>query len=412
MPAPAEAPDERWVVFSHSGFVRYWISRIAAAFGVQVLSVAVGWHVYDITRNPFDLGMVGLVQFLPSLLLVLATGAVADRYRRRTIMALCLTVEGLCAAALLLFLMEDVRDVRLIFAVLAVFGTARAFYTPAAQSLLPNLVPPEHLASAIAWNSSSNQIANIAGPVAGGLLYGLAGEAAFASALALFVGAGVLVRFIPRLGQRRTPEPVSWEALSAGFRYIWREKVVLGAMSLDLFAVLLGGAKALMPIYARDILDLGPGGLGLLRAAPGVGAILMAVWLATHPIRDHAGLKMFLFVGLFGLFVTIFGFSVVPWLSILALLFMGAADMVSVYIRQTLVQLWTPDSVRGRVNAVNAVFIGASNELGEFRAGVMAALIGTKAAVALGGMGTMAVAGLWAWAFPELRRARHLSGRV
>ncbi|MYZ49681.1 MFS transporter [Propylenella binzhouense] len=412
MSSPAEAPDERWAAFRNVSFVRYWVSRFAATFAVQLQSVAVGWYVYDLTRDPFHLGLVGLVQFLPSLLLVLVTGTVADRYRRRTIMGICLIVEGICSATLLAFVVTGLPEVWPIFVVLAIFGIARAFYAPAVQSLLPNLVAPEHLANAVAWNSSSWQVANILGPVVGGLLYGVAAEVAFGTGLALFVGAGLLTMIIPRPAQRIAPEPANWHTIVAGFQYIWHEKVVLGAVSLDLFAVLLGGATALLPVYARDILELGPWGLGLLRGAPGAGALLTAVWLAIHPVRDHAGLLMFVFVGLFGVCVTAFGFSTVPAISILALLLMGACDMVSVYIRETLIQLWTPDSVRGRVNAVNMVFIGASNELGEFRAGMMAALIGTKAAVAFGGLGTVAVAALWARMFPALRQARHLSGRV
>ncbi len=226
------------------------------------------------------------------------------------------------------------------------------------------------------------------------------------------LAATVLVFTIPKPAQRISGEKPTTETLFAGFRYIWGEKVVLGAISLDLFAVLLSGAVALLPVYARDILDLGPWGLGLLRAAPGVGAILVAVWLAGHPIRDHAGRIMFTFVALFGLVTIVFGVSTTTWVSILALALLGATDMVSVYIRETLIQLWTPDQVRGRVNAVNNVFVGASNELGEFRAGTMAALIGTMPAVVFGGVGAIAVAGIWAWAFPQLRKTRHLNGRV
>jgi MFS family permease len=379
---------------------------------VQIQTVAVGWQVYDMTRNPLDLGFVGLSQFLPALLLVLVTGAVADRYRRRTIMAVCLVLEALFAAALLLFSATGMGAVWLIFLILAGFGTARAFYGPAQQSLLPNLVPPEILSNAIALNSTGWQISTIVGPVAGGLLYGISPEAAYGSALALLMLAAVLVLTIPRPAQRTMAEPATWETIVAGFRYIWHEKIVLGAISLDLFAVLLGGATALMPVYARDILEVGPWGLGLLRAAPAFGAITVALWLTTHTIRDHAGRWMFLFVAVFGLATVVFGFSTLVWVSVLALAVLGGADMVSVYVRETLIQLWTPDAVRGRVNAVNMVFIGASNELGEFRAGVSAALIGTVPAVVFGGVGTVAVAVLWYWWFPELRRARHLDGRV
>ncbi|MCB1834327.1 MAG: MFS transporter, partial [Geminicoccaceae bacterium] len=247
--------------------------------------------------------------------------------------------------------------------------------------------------------------------VAGGLLYGLSATTAYSIAVLFFIAAGLLVTFIPRPPRRMTAEPVALQTILAGFSYIWREPVVLGAISLDLFAVLLGGAVALMPVYARDILDLGPWGLGLLRAAPGVGAILVGFWLAFHPLRDHAGIILLVFVGLFGLATAIFGLSTTTWISILALLFVGGCDMVSVYIRETMIQIWTPDALRGRVNAVNMVFVGASNELGEFRAGAMAAWIGTVAAVSLGGIATLSVALLWARLFPDMRRIRHLDGR-
>ena len=288
------------------------------------------------------------------------------------------------------------------------FGIARAFFGPASSALVANLVPAEDFANAVAWNSSAWQIAGIVGPVAGGLLYGLAAEAAYAVAALLMLIGGLLVLSIPKPAKRRPNEKPTLETLFAGFRYIWTEKIVLGAISLDLFAVLLSGASALLPVYARDILDLGPWGLGLLRAAPGVGAIGVAIWLAGHSIRDHAGIIMLGFVALFGAFTVVFGVSTLTWLSIFALAMLGATDMVSVYVRETLIQLWTPDELRGRVNAVNGVFVGASNELGEFRAGTMAALIGTVPAVVFGGVGALAVAGIWAWLFPELRKVRHL----
>ncbi len=406
--APSPAPPERWVVFSHRGFAVYVIAGLAARFAVQIQTVAVGWQVYDITRNPLDLGLIGLSQFVPALLLVFVTGAAADRYRRRTIMAICLTVEGICSLALLVFSLAGSTDVRIVFALMVVFGAARGFFNPAHSSLAPNLVPREHLSQAIATNSGTLQLGTIAGPVAGGLLYGISAETAYGAAVALFIGAGILSMIIPRHGQRVVAGVATWETLSAGFRYIWNAKVVLGAISLDLFAVLLGGATALLPVYARDILDVGPWGLGLLRAAPAIGAISVAFYLASHPVRDRAGLIMFGFVALFGVATMVFGISTIVWVSIVALVVLGAADMVSVYIRETLIQLWTPDELRGRVNAVNMVFIGASNELGEARAGFMAFLIGTVPAVFLGGLGTVLIAGLWMRLFPEIRKVRDL----
>jgi len=409
--ARISAPDDRYVAFRHGAFTLYWFARLLASFATQIVSVGVGWQIYDLTRDPFDLGLVGIVQFAPSLLLFLVTGAVADRFGRRMIMGLSAGLEGICALALLVLTLGGLESASPVFAILAVFGTARAFMGPASSSLIANLVPAEDFANAVAWNSTAWQVATIVGPVAGGLLYGLSAEAAYGVATVLMFAAAVFCFLIPKPRQRTESEQPTVKALFAGFRYIWNEKIVLGAISMDLFAVLLGGAVALLPVYARDILELGPWGLGLLRSAPGIGALLVAVWLAGHPIRDHAGIIMFFFVGLFGVFTVAFGFSTIPVLSIIALAGLGAADMVSVYVRETLIQLWTPDRLRGRVNAVNMVFVGASNELGEFRAGTMAAFIGVVPAVVFGGVGAVVVAGTWAWLFPELRRARHLRGR-
>lgn len=407
----APAPDRQYAAFRHGAFLRYWAARFLTTFAAQIVSVAVGWQIYDLTRDPFDLGLVGIVQFIPSLLLVLVTGVVADRFGRRLIMWLSSLLEAACAIALLVLTTQGLAGPGPIFATLAVFGIARAFLGPASSSLVANLVPPEDFANAIAWNSSAWQTATIVGPVGGGLLYGLSPEAAYGTATVLMVLSAFLVISIPKPAQRSETDKPTLATLFAGFGYIRREKVVLGAISLDLFAVLLSGATALLPVYARDILDLGPWGLGMLRAAPSVGAIVVALWLAGHPIRDRAGVMMFVAVMLWGAMTTVFGASTIVWLSITMLALMGAADMVSVYVRETLIQLWTPDELRGRVNAVNQVFVGASNEVGEFRAGMMAAGLGTVPAVVFGGIGAVAIAGLWAWLFPELRKVRHL-GRV
>ncbi|MBB3997423.1 MFS transporter [Aureimonas pseudogalii] len=406
-------PDEdRFAAFRNPRFRRYWLARFFGSFATQIVSVSVGWQIYELTRNPLDLGFVGLCQFLPALLLVLVTGAAADRYSRRWIMGLSLAVETAAGAALLALTFFELVSPAPVFALLVVFGVARAFFGPSASSLVVNLVSRDELANAIAWNSSSWQIASIVGPVAGGLLYGVSAHLSYGVAVAMFAVGAALVLSIHAPAQRGTGEPASLETVVAGFRYIFREKVVLGAISLDLFAVLLGGAVALMPVFAHDILAVGPWGLGLMRAAPGVGALAVALWLAAHPVKDRAGLIMFAFVALFGAFTVIFGLSTVPWLSIGALALMGASDMISVYIREILLQLWTPDDVRGRVNAVNMVFVGASNELGEFRAGVMAHGIGTVPAVVVGGIATIGVAAIWSLAFPQLRRARSLAART
>lgn len=394
----------RFAAFQHTSYSRFFAARFMSAFAIQIVSVAVGWQMYEVTGNAFYLGLIGLFQFLPSLLLILVTGTVADRYNRRAIMGLCLVVGGCCAAALLVITLEGAFSPWPVFGILVVFGIERAFMGPAVQSLAPNLVPERDLPNAIAWNSSSWQTATILGPVTGGLLYGVHPMVAYGVSTAFFAIAAVLVFLIPKPAQSRSSKAVSLDTILAGFRFIFSEKVVLGAISLDLFAVLLGGAVALMPIFAAEVLTLGPWGLGLLRAAPGIGAIVVGVALAAWPIRRNAGTLMFIGVALFGLGTVIFGLSATPWLSIAALVLMGGSDMISVYVRETLIALWTPDEVRGRVNAVNMVFVGASNELGEFRAGTMASLIGAVPAVVVGGVGTLAVALIWAFTFPKLRR--------
>lgn len=401
------APD-RFSAFRHRAYSYYWFARFFSAFALQIIAVAVGWQIYDLTRNPFDLGIIGLVQFLPSLLLILVTGAASDRFGRRMIMGIC-EIVSLAATAVLIYLtVQGLTSPLPVFAVLLVFGIVRAFFAPASTSLAPNLVPKEDLASAIAWNSISWQGASIGGPVAGGLLYGLGASVPYWTSLVLFVVACILIFIIPKPPQKRGVHNQSWETLSAGFRYIWREKVVLGSISLDMFAVLLGGAVALLPVFARDVLELGPWGLGLLRSAPGIGAVAVGVYLAMHPFRRNAGRIMFIAVGLFGFATVVFGMSTTAWLSIAALMVMGGADMVSVYVRQTLIQLWTPDELRGRVSAVDMVFIGVSNEVGEFRAGSMAALIGAVPAVVVGGIGAMGIAALWAVLFPSVRQIQQL----
>lgn len=393
---------------SYPAYVKYISALLCHSFAAQIMTIAISWQVYDITRNPWDLGLIGLSQFLPALMLVLVTGLVADRFNRRVVIGICLFVEMGCAVAFIAFTLTHPTLVWPMFAILAVLGVARAFLAPSADALAPNLLPREAIPHGISLNSMSWQLANITGPVVGGLLYGIAGEVAYATAALLAALAVVLVVLIGHTEQRNRIEDTTIHSLLAGFRFIKSEPVVLGAISLDLFAVLLGGATALMPVYARDILKVDELGLGLLRSAPGVGAVVMALWLSRYGIKDHAGRILFTCVAAFGVFTTVFGFSTWLPLSLFALVMMGAFDMVSVYVRETLMQLWTPDEVRGRVNAVNRVFIGASNELGEFRAGSVAAHLGAVTAVAAGGVGTVMVAGLWSWMFPGLRTARKL----
>ena len=381
-------------------------------FGTQIISVAVGWQVYDLTRNPADLGLVGLFQFAPALLLLLVTGAVSDRFNRRSVAAICLFGQALAAAILLTLTSLSLINVNLVFLTVFFFGIGRAFVNPATNSLLPNLVPQKDLASAIAFGSSSWQIGIVAGPALGGLLYGIAAEVAYGAAVACFGFAALLMAAIPKPSQRTGTEPPSWRSVVAGIRFIWHDRIVLGATSLDLFAVLLGGAVALLPAYARDILDVGPWGLGFLRSANGVGSLAMGLYLTTWPLRNHVGAIMLISASFFGASTVIFGVSTIVWISILLLFVMGAMDMVSVYVRETLIQLRTPDELRGRVNAVSMTFTAASNEIGAFRAGMVAALLGVVPAVVIGGLGTIAIAGLWARLFPELRRIRYISGRT
>jgi len=402
----APAPSPR--AFSYRGYRFFWLATMLTSFAVQIVAVSVGWQIYDITGEPVLLGLVGLSLFLPSLLLVLVTGLVADRVNRRLIMACCLAVEMACAVFMLFFTAQAGHPVWPIFVMLVILGTGRAFLGPASSSLSPNLVPPSALANAVAMTASAWQFANILGPVAGGLLYGLGPSVAFGTAAVLALVGIACVALIPKPAARESHQATSAETLLAGVRYIFRQKVVLGAISLDLFAVLLGGAYALMPIYAKDILHAGPFDLGLLRAAPGLGAIVTALLLARFPLHNNAGRILFLCVAGFGLFVTIFGLSSTIWLAVPALVVVGACDMVSVSIRETIMQLWTPDEVRGRVNAVNSVFIGASNELGEFRAGLVAAWLGAVVAVVGGGIATMAVAAIWSRLFPGLREQQSL----
>ena len=397
--------------FSHRPFVLYWLARFCATFAVQIIAVAVAWQVYDLTRDPLDLGIIGMVQFLPMLLLVLVTGSVADRYGHRLVMLVSLIVQVLCAAGIFLFAWRGLTTPMPIFVALTVLAVARAFFGPASQALVVYLVPKHDFANAVGWNSSAWQVASIVGPVAGGLLYGVAATVAYGTSAVILAVATVLMVMIPSTPPPAEIRRITFASLFDGLWFIRKHKLVLGAISLDLFAVLLGGAVALLPIYARDILQLGPWGLGFLRAAPGIGAVLTAALLATNPVRDHAGRILLVFVGLFGLFTVGFGSSTTAWWSIVLLALIGAADMVSVVIRETLLQLWTPDEVRGRVNAVNMVFLGASNELGEFRAGMMAAWIGVVPAVVFGGVGAVGVAVVWALLFPSLRDARYLDGR-
>jgi MFS family permease len=392
-------------------FVKHLVALLCHGFAAQIMVVAVGWQIYDTTESAWNLAFAELSQFLPALCLVLVTGLVADRFNRRAVIALCLAIEFFVACGLVWFTLSGTSSLFPVFGFLALLGVARAFFNPASDALSPNLLAKEAIPHGISLGSMNWQITAILGPVAGGLLFGMGGYVAYAVAAFLLALGIVSVLWIGWVEQNNHAEQTTIHTLLAGFRFIKSEPIVLGAISLDLFAVLLGGAVALMPIYAKDVLQADEFALGLLRAAPGIGAVVMALWLAKVGIKDNAGRTLFLCVAGFGCATLLFGFSTWIPLSILALILMGAFDMVSVYVRETLMQLWTPDDVRGRVNAVNRVFIGASNELGGFRAGAVAATFGAVPAVAMGGIGTIAVAVLWSYMFPALRKARKLEGK-
>ncbi len=410
MPATNESkPESRpgRLVFRERDFASFIFGRFFIVAALEMQSVAVGWQVYEITRRPLDLGLVGLAQFLPGILLFLVSGHAADRFDRRNLMVCSYGGFAVCSTLLLAATLFAGRSVAPIYAVLVLLGAARSFNGTASRALLPQLVPPELFPSAVAWNASTFQTATILGPAVGGVAYALfrGPSAVYAISIATAVAALVAILRVKVKRKARPREPTSMASVLAGFRYIGRQKVVLGSISLDLFAVLLGGAVALLPVYAREILRTGPWGLGILRSAPAVGATAMAILLAHRPIRGRAGTTMLWCVAAFGAFTIIFGVSHNLVLSLVALTMVGAVDMVSVVIRGTLVQTATPDEMRGRVNAVDMIFIGASNELGQFESGVTAAWFGTVPAVILGGIGTLVVTALWAWGFPELRRA-------
>ena len=399
------------VAFTHPDFTRYELARFLIISALEMQSVAVGWQVYEITKRPLDLGYVGLAQFLPGVVLFLAAGHAADRFDRRKLLMVCYVGFALCSGLLLALAWRGTQSVHLIYVVVVCLGVVRSFNGPVSRALLPQLVPEEHFTNAVAWNSSILQAATIMGPALGGFLYALARgpSVVYATAVATAGAAIVSTLTIKLRAKRRAREPVSWTTVLAGFRYIWRHKIILGSISLDMFAVLLGGAVALLPVFASEILKTGPWGLGLLRSAPGVGAALMAVVVAHHPLRRRAGVTMLWCVAGFGVFTIMFGLSRNFVLSLVALLLVGASDMVSVIIRAVLVQLATPDAMRGRVNAIDMLFIGVSNELGQFESGLTAQWFGAVPAVVLGGVGTLVVIGIWAWMFPELRRADQLT---
>jgi len=410
--------------FAFRDFRRYQLARVAVVLGAEAQAVAVAWQVYSITHRALDLGYTGLALFLPGLFFLLPAGHVADRFDRRQVILCCYSLQVVCTVALLLLALRGAHRVSLIYAVLFLIGMGRAFSAPASSALLPHLVPEIHFVNAVTWGGAIFQIANVTGPALGGLLFTLP----LMHSLAAFglEGAGIvyvftlttLIWFLALILSlhvrpgRMEHRAASLKVVLAGFQYVRRSQLLLGSMSLDLFVVLLGGAVALMPIFANEILHTGPRGLGALRAAPAIGALTMSLVMARFPITRRAGARMFVCVAIFGAATVIFGMSKSLWLSLAALAVSGAADMISVIIRGSLLQLATPPEMRGRVSAVNSLFIGASNELGEFESGLTAQWWGAVRATIFGGLASLAVAGIWAALFPGLRRADALTAEA
>ena len=432
----APAPDHDTVpsaraLLKERDYVLFWGVRWFGSFASQIQSVAMGWQMYALARESHSVNesallvsMLGLAAFVPVLLLTLPAGEVADRYDRKKVMLLCLTGEIISVFTLAIATVQGSISPALLMVIAALFGASRAFFAPANTALGPMLVPRKLLPRAIAWNSLAWQTASILGPAAGGFLVAHASQTAYFTTFGLYGLAGVLI-FMIRGNAKPVVNPGSrWQLMKEGLAYVWRQKIVFGAISLDLAAVLLGGATALLPVFARDVLVINEGtyrilwlfdyeytraaAFGLLRSGPAIGATIVALILAARPVRSHAGIVMFLGVAVFGMATVVFGLSKSLWLSVLALAVLGGADMLSVYVRQTLVQLVTPDNMRGRVAAVSSVFIGASNELGEFESGVVARFLGPVGAAIFGGVGALAVTGLWARLFPDLRQADRL----
>ena len=401
---PTPAPS----ILRDRNFLFFILSRTANGMGIHILTVAVGWHVYQLTKDPLDLGYIGLAQFAPHFVFFLAAGMAADRLDRRAILGVCNIVHLVAVGLLTFVLWRDIGGVGAILAILVLHGTARAFFHTASQAILPNLVSTAMFPKAVAYSSSANKAAQLLGPALGGALVAWAGDWAYYTTAAMFAIAGITSIMIRGALHVRSAEPMGLATLLGGFNYVWRNKVVLGAVSIDLVAVLFGGVMGLLPIYAADILHVGADGLGVMRAMPGVGSLIMGLALTRIAAPSRMGPALFMALAVFGASIVVFSLSQWFWLSLLALVIYGASDMVSVYIRLTLVQIATPDAMRGRVSAVNSVSINASNELGDFRAGLTAAFIGTVPAVLIGGIATLAVTLLWAKLFPAMRRVDRL----
>ncbi len=419
--AKKEEPGSRGAAaFAYRDFRLYQMARTLVIMGAEAQAVAVAWQVYLITHRAIDLGYTGLALFLPGLIFMLPAGHTADRFDRRTVILVCYSLQFVSTLTLFLFAFHGMHRILPIYAVLFFIGTGRAFSGPASSALVPHLVPAEHFVNAVTWGATVFQIANITGPAVGGLLFTLplahwglphiaGAPVVFLFTLLTLMGYLTLISMLAVRPGRMEHRSTTIDLVLEGLRYVWRAKLLLGSVSLDLFVVLLGGAVALMPIFAENILHTGPSGLGILRAAPAGGALIVSILLSFRPIRSHAGHMMFICVAIFGAATIVFGLSRSLWLSLAALVILGAADMVSVVIRSSMLQLATPASMRGRVSAVNSLFVGASNELGEYESGLTAQWMGPVRAVVLGGIGSLMVTGLWAVLFPTLRNADALA---
>jgi MFS family permease len=423
MSSPSDQPPVRGLAaFASRDFRRYQLARAAVIIGAEAQTVAVAWQVYSITHSALDLGYTGLALFLPGLLFLLPAGHVADRYDRRQIILICYSLQVVCTSALLAIAILGLQNIWLIYAVLFLIGTGRSFSGPASSALIPHLVPEMHFVNAVTWGAAIFQFANIAGPAFGGLLFTLplawilAGKLTGAGIVYVFTlttlaGFLFLIASLSVRPGRMEHRAASLKVVLAGFQYVRRSPMLLGSFSLDLFVVLLGGATALMPIFAQEILHTGPKGLGMLRAAPAIGALVISLILARFPLKHRAGLRLFVCVGLFGLSMIGFGLSRNLALSLALLAFGGAADMISVVVRSSVLQLATPPEMRGRVSAVNSLFLGGANELGEFESGLTAHWLGAVRATVAGGIGALVVTGLWSVLFPTLRKADELTAK-
>ncbi len=406
--SPDPRPPSPIPLTHNRNFLLFVAIRFFNVMATHALTVAVGWHVYMLTRDPLDLGLVGLAQFAPALVLFLAAGMAADRYDRRRIILICNILHALATGLLLAALSLGQGSITVILAILALHGATKSFSHTATQAILPNLVPTAQFPRAVALASSINKIAQLTGPPLGGLLLAWSGDGVYAAIIVVFVIAAIAAALIVADLKIHSGKVFTLDSVFSGFSYVWNNKIVLGAVSIDLMAVLLGGVMGLLPIFASDILHVGPDGLGLLRAMPAAGSLVMALVLARIAAPRYMGPTLFVALAVFGGSIIIFSLSETFWISVVALAAYGAGDMVSVYVRQTLVQIATPDDMRGRVSAINSISINASNELGDFRAGTMAGFIGTVPAVLVGGIATLAVTAIWLKVFPAMRRVDRL----